>query len=125
MANYNYGGSAPLNRNPYAQIFDGMSEFNKIGFDYGNAPELAYETWLRSMMPQLSNTQERTLRSAYSSILNDFLARRELGSPGEKPFRWAEYLKSFDVNRELARMDPSARYENAGRFMAPARVVAF
>lgn len=125
MANYNYGGSAPLNTQPYGAIYEGMNEFNRIAFDYGNAPELAYETWLRSMMPSLSNTQERTLRSAYGSILNNFLAQRQLKSPGEKPYRWAEFLKNFNPTSELARMDPSARYENQSRFTAPARVVAF
>lgn len=127
MANYNYGGATPLNTQPYADIYNNMDEFNKIAFDYGNAPELGYEQWLRSMMPSLSNTQERTLRSAYGSFLNDFLAKRQMGYFGNntKPFRWAEYLKNFDVNKELMRMDPSARYENASRFTAPARVVAF
>ena len=118
---YNYGaGPDQLNRSGWNSIVNQMSPAAALTLDY--TPDRAYEMWLRAL--GVSNTQERTLRSAYNSIFNNYEGQRMLGYP-KNTLRWVDYLKQFDPNKELARLAPAARYEDASKFLRPARVVAF
>lgn len=118
---YNYGGTPDrVDNSQWANTVDNMQVWQPIGFD--TKPELAYELWLRSL--GLSNTQERSLRAAQSSIYDSYLGNQFLGAP-QQTSRWVDYLKNFDPNKELGRLAPQARYEDASKFLRPARVVAF
>lgn len=131
-SNYSYGTYSPRpDRSRFRTYLDNATDWQRLEFDgINDNPNLLWEKWLRMLMPELSNTQEKTLRSAYGSLYNDFMSRETdmrgtADNPQATPYRWVDYLANFDIEKEFARLDPSARYENQSRFTAPARWVAF
>lgn len=92
-------------------------------------PQVAYETMLRNM--GLSNSNEATMRNAFSSIWNRWGQREATGYTDWEahpdtgmPDFW-DFLGNFNWNQELARMTPGARYQQPQRFQRPTRWVAF
>jgi hypothetical protein len=119
--NYAYGFGR-LDTTPYGTAHAQMNERTRVMFN--NDPGAAYEWWMRFFNP--SQTLERTLRMARDAWYQRYLMDQATKSPEEaNNYRWYDWLRDFDINRELARLSPSARSEDPSRYVGRARWVAF
>ena len=119
--NYAYGqNSQPFNLHPFTQQLAGLNQFQTGA--YNSNPDLALETFIRSINPSL--TQTDTLRRMFTSLQNQWQSQ-QINNMSQSPQSFLDFLSKYNYGKEMASLDPSSRRENPQAFMRPVRTVTF